>query len=171
MKSVRIISSILYYLVMLFAVLYLVTGLYVIIARLFNVGAFAVVGEGKYFEIYYPFSKSAYLRGDNNTFYIVEMILILLLYGIFFWSLANVFKSFRQQKIFTRSAVKRLTIFYLLNFIVPLLFLLVHIAVKYEVDSTVMLVMLHGVLGVFAYFMTAIFKQGLKLQNEQDLFI
>ena len=30
---------------------------------------------------------------------------------------------------------------------------------------------IHFFLGVFAYFMAAIFKQGLQIQNEQDLFI
>ena len=30
---------------------------------------------------------------------------------------------------------------------------------------------IHFFLGVFAYFLAAIFKQGLQLQNEQDLFI
>lgn len=171
MKPVRALSAFLYYLAMLLSVLYLLTGLHVLIAVLFDTPAFEAVREGKFFNIYYPFTKQPFLIGDNTRFYITEMVLILLLYGIFFGSLGNVFKTFRSTKIFTPTGVRRLSIFYLLNLTIPVIFLIVHLIISYEVDSTLILTMLHAVLGVFAYFMTAIFKQGLKLQNEQDLFI
>ncbi|MCY1227005.1 hypothetical protein D9M72_392600 [compost metagenome] len=99
------------------------------------------------------------------------MIAFIALYGIFFWLLGNIFKTFRGKKLFTQQGVRRLSIFYLLNFIVPLPFLIGHIAYSYEVEILVSLSVLHFVLGVFAYFMAVIFKQGLNLQTEQDLYI
>ena len=39
-----------------------------------------------------------------------------------------------------------------------------------EIDGIVLIV-LHAIIGVFAYLIAAIFKQGLDLQNEKDLFI
>ncbi|WP_409991351.1 hypothetical protein [Chryseobacterium sp. Leaf405] len=41
-----------------------------------------------------------------------------------------------------------------------------------EVESFIWgLVFIHFMLGIFCYFLANIFKQGLHLQNEQDLFI
>jgi len=38
-------------------------------------------------------------------------------------------------------------------------------------DSLIMLTTIHFILGVFAYFLAAIFRQGLNLQHQQDLII
>jgi hypothetical protein len=97
------------------------------------------------------------------------MIAVIGLYGLFFWLLGNIFRTFREQKLFTGKGVKRLQVFYALNFLVPVPFLIMHIIYAYEVQVVITLTLLHAVLGIFAYFMAVIFSRGLYLQNEQDL--
>ena len=38
-------------------------------------------------------------------------------------------------------------------------------------EGVFVLVLLHAILGIFAYFIAAIFQQGVQLQTEQDLII
>jgi len=170
MIQVRIVATALYYLTRLLAIAYFATAAHSAISFLSG-AALRFTNDGKYFEVLLPFSTQPYLRGDNNTWYIIEMIAFMGLYGLFFWLVGNIFKTFREKKLLTVKGVRRLKIFYLLNFLAPLPFLVLHFAFSYEVSIIVILTVLHAVLGVFAYFMAAIFRQGLKLQNEQDLFI
>lgn len=172
MKRVRLIATCLFYFSRVLALPYLATAAYCIICFLFRTDSLQPIEDGKRFVITYPFTDTRFLIGDTYEFYyIFEMIAFIALYGIFFWLLGNIFKTFRGKKLFTQPGVRRLSIFYLLNFIVPLPFLIGHIAYSYEVEILVSLSVLHFVLGVFAYFMAVIFKQGLNLQTEQDLYI
>lgn len=171
MRQVRIVSTGLFFLTRILAIPYLVTAVYLIVVFIFKAPFLNFIEDGKRFEVFYPFTQITYLRGYNNSFYITEMIAFIGLYGIFWWLLGNVFQSFREERLFSATAVKRLQIFYLVNFLVPLLILIVHIILSYEVVMTMFFSLLHFVLGIFAYFMAAIFKQGLHLQNEQDLYI
>jgi len=171
MRQVRLIASALFYITRLPAIAYLATALHAAIALVFNTSSLSIIDDGKYFVINYPFTQNRFLLGDYDRFYIIEMISFLALYGIFFWLLGNIFKTYMEKKLFTPKGVKRLKTFYLVNFLAPLPFLILHITISYEVGTLFIITVLHGVLGVFAYFMAAIFTQGLKLQNEQDLFI
>jgi RsiW-degrading membrane proteinase PrsW (M82 family) len=73
--------------------------------------------------------------------------------------------------LFTSYGVKHLRLFYQANCIIPgLVVLLSSFFERVETESIVMVV-LHFTLGVFAWFFAAIFKQGVQLQNEQDLYI
>lgn len=172
MKQARPLATILFYFTRILALPYLATAVYSIITFAFNTSALHVTEDGnvKRFVIDYPFTNVRFLLGDEySVFYITEMIAFIGLYGIFFWTLGNIFKTFRQEKIFTAEAVRRLKTFYLLNFLVPLFFLIVHVIIGYEVATVLTLSLLHATLGVFAYYMAVIFSQGLKLQDEQDL--
>jgi len=169
MKQVRAVATGLFYLTRIVAVPYLLSGAYALIAIVFRTASFDLVEHGR-FVIFYPFTREPFLIGDENTtFYKTELVAFLLLYGVFFWSLGNIFLTFRGRRIFTPKGVQRLKIFYWLNFTVPALFLVVHLGISYEVMLMIGLTMLHVTLGVFAYFMAAIFSQGLNLQDEQDL--
>jgi len=67
--------------------------------------------------------------------------------------------------------VRNLRVFYLANLILPSFSLIIS-SVFVPIENVIIaLVVVHFVLGIFAYFLAAIFKQGLKLQNEQELFI
>ena len=57
----------------------------------------------------------------------------------------------------------------MINLIVPFVFLALIAVFGEEMIDIVRIILLHLVIGVFAFFMAAIFKQGLVLQEEQDL--
>ncbi|WP_337044987.1 DUF2975 domain-containing protein [Emticicia sp. 17c] len=93
------------------------------------------------------------------------------LYGLFFLLSSNVFKVFFQPKLFSQWGVRQLQLFYVANLCLPALTIMLASIFSLVDDIAIILIVLHFILGVFAYFLSAIFKQGLKLQNEQDLFI
>jgi len=126
---------------------------------------------GTRFEIMYPFTSSAYLLGEYNRGYIIAFLFLLGLYSLFFFLVSNVFKAFTKSRLFTVYGIKQLQWFYGANIILPFLTALI-ISRFYEIDNIAeTLVILHVLLGVFTYFMAAIFEQGVRLQNEQDLII
>jgi hypothetical protein len=55
------------------------------------------------------------------------------------------------------------------NLVVPSLFLIILAIIGHDLRDAIIIVFLHVMIGVFAFFMAAIFKQGLLLQEEQDL--
>ncbi|UUC43846.1 DUF2975 domain-containing protein [Flavobacterium cerinum] len=170
MKKVRLLATTLFYITRTAAIPYLLTALYCVIC--FVLGTVQYTEGGERFIIHYPFTQKRYLLGDSTEFYyIFEMIAFIGLYGVFFWLLGTVFDAFRQPRLFTEKNVGRLKLFYTLNFIVPLPFLIGHLWYSYEVSLLISLTFLHFVIGIFAYFMAAIFEQGLNLQAEQDLYI
>jgi Protein of unknown function (DUF2975) len=171
MKFSKSFSAVLSLISRFFSVMYLSSSLYAFIILAFETSAYRLKDGGKHFVINFPFSDAGFLAGDNYTRYKFEMVAAIGLYGVFLWMLANLFDTFRQAKLFTPKSVKRLTWFYIANFIIPPLFLILHIAVQDELSVLIIITFLHAVLGIFAYFMSVIFKQGLKLQSEQDLFI
>lgn len=172
MKSVRIVANILYYLTRVAAIIYVITALYTLAVVLLSAsGAAAPMHVDRdRFEIYYPFTTAPFLLGDYNTSFLTMMILLISFYALFLWLLSNVFNAFRQAKLFTPAGVRRLSRFYLTNLTVPVICLIAAILFYQEVASDIaMITFLHIIIGVFAFFMAAIFKQGLLLQEEQDL--
>lgn len=171
MKFSKTFSAVLSYISRFFSVLYLGSSLYAFIILVAETSAFRLKDGGKHFVINFPFSDAGFLAGENYARYKFEMVAGIGLYGVFLWMLANLFDTFRQAKLFTQKSVKRLTWFYIANFTIPPLFLILHIIANDAISELIVLTFLHTVLGIFAYFMSIIFKQGLKLQSEQDLFI
>ena len=171
MRSVKAVSRVLCYSARILAVLYFTMAALSLLALTTGWGLNIREG-GKYFQVYYPFTKIGFLNGDYNISYIIFFFLLpISLYGLFFLLLSNVFKVFFQPKLFTSYGVKHLRLFYQANCIIPgLVVLLTSFFENVETESIVMVV-LHFTLGVFAYFFAAIFKQGVQLQNEQDLYI
>jgi|APTNR8051073442_1049403.scaffolds.fasta_scaffold01243_13 hypothetical protein len=171
MKLVRLLSSILFYLTRVLAWGYTATTLYAGVVLFFEPAALRLTESGTRFEILYPFTGTPFLLGDYHTVYFIEMLLGIGLYGLFFWLLSNVFNTFRQEKLFTPSGITRLTRFYVANLTVPSLVLVLLSFISQGNKAMIIIIALHAILGVFAYFMAAIFKQGVSLQNEQDLYI
>jgi hypothetical protein len=172
MKSVRMVANILYYLTRVAAVLYLLTAAYtLVVVVLWAMGANAPINvHDNRFEIYYPFTKAPFLLGDNTNAYMTMMVCIISFYGVFLWLLSNVFNAFRQTKLFTPKGVMRLSRFYITNLTIPIISLIAALLFYHEaVSDILMITFLHGIIGIFAFFMAAIFKQGLVLQEEQDL--
>ena len=171
MKTTHIVSRILFYFTRLLAVVYFFLAAYSVFTLV--TGLFLTFKEnGKYFQVCYPFTSHPLMLGDYNLPYILfDFLAPLSLYGLFFLLSSNVFKIFFQPKLFTLNSVVHLKRFYLSNLFIPSIVILFAFFFVPLDNEVVLFIILHGMLGAFAYFLAAIFKQGLNLQNEQDLFI
>ena len=174
MKNVKIIASLLYYLSRTISILYFFTAayaLFVFILVSFHPTSLLDTTEPGKFVIMYPFTSSPFLLGDHDNIYMGSMICFLLGYGTFAWLISDVFKVYLQPLLFTAKAVRKLKVFYLFNFIAPFLFLTGAVLFGGEIRDIVMISILHFIIGIFVFFMAAIFQQGVSLQTEQDLTI
>jgi hypothetical protein len=174
MKPVQIIASVLFYITRILAFIYLAVTAYVTgILVAYNIAgskvSIPVSVEGNDFTIYYPFTKQAFLLGENSVLFIATSLLTLIAYAVFLWLLSNVFNSFRQERLFTQKSIRRLSSFYIFNLTIPVITILVLFFLGIDLGNVLIIAFLHMLAGVFIYFMTAIFRQGLLLQNEQDL--
>ncbi|MDB5226363.1 MAG: hypothetical protein JWN78_556 [Bacteroidota bacterium] len=174
MTHLKFIARLLFYLSRAASWLYLLIGSYTFIV----ISALKVVPSASlYFQrldnnrffIFYPFTDIPFLTGEFSNFYFGTLLLILFGYGIFLWLLSNVFYAFTQEKLFTKEAIRDLTIFYKINLVIPGLIVIVFALCKQGIDDLIIITCLHFVIGIFAYFMAAMFKQGWELQEEQDL--
>lgn len=129
-------------------------------------------GDGQFLHINYPFSQTPFLNVENNANYIFfSFLLPITLYGLFFWLTANLFLVFSRSKLFTLPNLLQLERFYLFNWLAPFPAIIIS-SFFVDTESIIwLLAAVHSILGVFAWMVAAIFKQGLQLQNEQDLFI
>jgi hypothetical protein len=174
MKTVRLVAAILFYVSRVWAIIVLVIAAYASAILLIHLIAPTAtipmrVLQDETFRIYFPFTTKIFLLGDYTASYLVTNLLMIVFYGIFLWLLSAVFHAFRQQKLFTRRGVVRLSRFYIINLFMPLLFVVLLLVFGSELFDIIRIGVLHLVIGVFAFFMAAIFKQGLLLQEEQDL--
>ncbi|KMQ60116.1 hypothetical protein ACM46_17905 [Chryseobacterium angstadtii] len=171
MNQTKIIARILYYICSVLSVGYLIMVVYSMFCLATGYGI-TPYKDGKYLHINYPFTQQPFLNIENNSPYIIfSFFAVLISYGVFFWLSSLVFRVFFQEKLFTADNIRLLTIFYRYNIFIPLpLVIIANFFV--EVESIVWgLVFIHFMLGIFCLFLANIFKQGLHLQNEQDLFI
>ena len=175
MKTVRFIANILFYVSRIAAILFLVVATYALVVILLSLYSNAswipieVIDDR--FQIFYPFTKTTFLLGDYTASYLITSLFTIFFYGFFLWFLSGVFYAFSQEKLFTKKGVNQLSGFYITNLIAPFLFLILLAIWHEEFSDVIRIIFLHLVIGVFAFFMAAIFKQGLLLQNEQDLTI
>jgi hypothetical protein len=171
MNQTKIISRVLYYLCLVLAAGYILTALYSVFCL---VTGFATTPykENTYLHINLPFTGQPFLNIENNYPYILfSFMTVLIIYGIFFWLSAKVFKVFFQTKLFTEKNIVHLKRFYIYSIFFPLPIVIIA-SFFVEVESMIWgLVFIHFMLGIFCLFLANIFKQGLHLQNEQDLFI
>lgn len=172
MKNVKIISTILFYISRIVAILYLLTTFYSLVSILTGWN-YIIRDNNQYFTIFYPFTETPFLNGENHWGYKIFNFLVPIgFYGIFFLLASNVFDVFKQPKLFTQYGVNQLKWFYLTNLFLPSLTIFLATVFAGEIEEGLEWVaIVHFFLGIFAYFLSAIFKQGLSLQNEQDLYI
>ncbi len=171
MKVTQSLATLLFYLTRVLAFCYGVIAIYLastlIIYNISSKGPIEV-HEGA-FTVFYPFTKKPVFLGDYNAYYISTTMLTLGIYILFIWLLSNVFNAFRGSRLFTRQNVSRLWRFTILNVLGPLFALMLLILIGRMYPNAIVIALLHILLGVFSFFMAAIFKQGLQLQEEQDL--
>ncbi len=172
MNKVRFISKILYLICKVLLIGYGLSFLHALIALTFKTSSLNIIDEGKRFEIYFPFGKVSFLIGYFEKGYIIfGFLMVLGLYAIFFHLLSNFFKAFASEKLFSIQNLKYLNWFSYSNLTVPIIAVLMASFVMPIEDEISALALMHVLLGVFAYFLAAIFQQGLKIQNDQDLII
>lgn len=174
MKTVRLVATILNILTRLLAVIFWAVALYAFVVLFCSLhtsitGLPIELKNNGSFVIFYPFTRTPFLLGDHNHSFFLISTSTIALYGVFLWLLSLVFKAFRQAKLFIPTSVSRLERFYLFNISVPIIFLAFLAFAGHEVRDVIIITFLHLMIGVFAFFMAAIFKQGLVLQEEQDL--
>ena len=173
MKTVRFAANILYYISRAFSFLFFIITVYALavlaLSAFTNSSLVPVKIENGSFKIFFPFTKTTFLLGDYTASYLITNLFTIAFYALFLWLLSGVFHAFRQKKLFTKRGVARLSQFYLTNLLAPVIFLLLLLIWSEEFSDIARIIFLHLVIGVFAFFMAAIFKQGLLLQEEQDL--
>jgi hypothetical protein len=171
MKTAKVVAGVLYIISLFAALFYILTALYAALVILLHhwrgTSLFNEI-ENNQFTIDYPFTDVPFLIGSNTPLFLWMLVVIFAGYGVFAILIGRVFSIFRHDKLFTLSAVRRLQYFYLANFLVPPAVLLVNLFFTSDVQDLVIISILHAIIGVFAWLMAAIFKQGLTLQEEQD---
>ncbi len=172
MKKVYIISKLGYWITQILTGFYILIVVYAAFVLGFKNSALSIIDNGERFQIFFPFTKQPFLLGFYNALYIlVRFFLVMICYGAFFWLLSRVFDVFTKEKLFTQKAYQRLRRFYIINLCAPIVLLvLFHFLFSVDKGDT-MIVFLHMLLGVFIFFLAAIFKKGLTLQENQDLII
>lgn len=171
MKLVKITASVFYYLVRVIAIGYLVTAFYTLIICTLK-GPFFEKLENNRFAINFPFTSKHFLLGSEFTIkYVAEMVFGIALYGVFFYLLSGVFNAFKQKRLFTHFGIKNLKRFYIFNLLVYPVFTIIWSAISVEDFPFFGMVVAHLIMGIFIFFINAIFEQGVQLQDEQDLFI
>lgn len=171
MKNIKIIASVLHYVFIIVAFGYIITALYALLNCAFEAPFFEKLANNR-FAINFPFSTKHFLLGSEFSIkYVAEMVLGIALYGIFFYVLSGVFNAFMQQKLFTHHGIKNLKRFYIFNLIIYPIFVLIWYLLSVEDFPFIGMIVAHAIMGFFILFLSAIFEQGVKLQNEQDLFI
>ena len=175
MKTIRIVSTVLFYLTRVLSIGYILIFLYCLFIFSFNalldVSWLPIQIEEGRFTIFYPFTETSFLLGYSHGEYIIFMLMMLAAYGAFLWLLGNIFRTFKQQKLFTQQGVKALVWFSRSNLLVPI-FMMIWMSVYLELENgEAVLAFLHVIVGIFAWFMEAIFRQGLSLQEDSDLTI
>lgn len=170
MNSVKVTAKILLYLSRLLSFLYFITFIYALISLEGRPGSVFLHDADQQFTIYFPFTHIPFLLGFYNPMYIwLEFLPLFLLYAIFFLMLSYVFEAFTQKRLFTLRGYNHLRIFYWSNLTIPVVMLFLTELLSEASFDAWNIVGLHLLLGIFIFFMAAIFNQGLKLQDEQDL--
>lgn len=171
MNRAKVICKILYTVTLALGSLYLLTVLYASICLITGRGI-SPYGEGRFLHIHYPFSQSPFLNIENNKAYqIFSFLLPLSFYALFFLQVSQVFRVFTKPKLFTLPHLGHLKRFYWLNLLLPGIGTIVASFFVPIEGSIELLIGVHFILGIFAFLLAEIFRQGLKLQTEQDLYI
>ncbi|MEO8172646.1 MAG: DUF2975 domain-containing protein [Sediminibacterium sp.] len=176
MKRVKVIAGGLFYFMRVLALIFGATAIYSIIVLGLSVLGGPTwlpinITDGQ-FTILYPVTSTPFLIGDYTAAYLVPTLLVVLFYTLFMFVLSSLFKALMQRKIFVRKSIVLLDRFYKINFVVPAAILLSSVLYGNEsndIKDYIMICFLHAVIGVFAFFMAAIFREGYVLQEEQDL--
>jgi hypothetical protein len=119
-----------------------------------------------------PFTQS-FIKSEYSPIILFSIVLFLLFYGVFFYLLRTLFMAFSKEKvIFTNKMRGSIRKFGFLNIFLPPFGIITTFFIKKGVDFEIVLQGgLLVLLGVFSLFVVAVFKEGIVLQEENDLTI
>ncbi len=171
MNRTKIIGSVLFYITSFLGSLYLIMTVYSLICLLTSWNTVSY-SDGMYLHINYPFTKTPLMSVDNNLSYkVFSFLLPLSCYALFFLLSAQIFKLFTRRKLFTKSHLLILKRYYWLNILLPIICTAIATIFVTIEGGIAILIAVHFILGIFVFFLAEIFRQGLHLQDEQDLYI
>ena len=162
-------KSISHFLFYLFRILAIGTGLFVAyIDFAFLTGNFESA-NGRY-KMDIPLTGT-YIHGDYQLNVILTISLGLLFGVIFFYMLSKIFMAFKNEILFTRSAIKWLNRFAILNLVAgPVLYVLIHFVIMQKTNfRDIHNLILHLLIGIVALFVAEVFKKGFFVQKENEL--
>lgn len=123
------------------------------------------------FKIKIPFIDS-YVMGAFDGKTVTVLLLFLVYYLLFFILLSHILKAFKSRALFTDSVIKKLDRFTYFNLLFPIAtFVGVLIMGGGVFNDEVVYGMFHVLIAIFTGFISAIFRQGFRLQQENDLTI
>lgn len=122
------------------------------------------------FNLQIPLSNSV-IKGKYTMMTLLAIMGTFTFYSAFLYLLSLLFRVFTVEPLFTPQAIKYLSYFTIINIILPVGYFLVMLVVQQASMEDIAIVTLHLTLGLFAAFISAIFKQGVVLQEEQNLTI
>ncbi|GAA4233739.1 hypothetical protein GCM10022291_11560 [Postechiella marina] len=167
MFGTKSLSSYLFTLSRVVSVLILLLALFIIISILTNNMALL---DGR-FAIALPVSNME-IKANYNLKTIFTISSTLVFYAGYIYLLSLIFKTFKAEKLFTKTAVKYLKYFTVLNLIVfPFSYLFIRFVVMGGVKINIPFIVLHVLVGVLSAFLIALFNNGYSVQKENDLTI
>lgn len=174
MRTAKALAAVLEWVSKVAAILYLSAGIYGMGVFLLSrsagdAGLPITYTDKEQLIINFPFTQTPFLIGAAKGSSFAVHLIWVILYGGFFLLLAGIFDVFKRTRLFTAFAVMRLNRFYIINLVTPVCIILLLLMFRQSVSDFIIITILHMVLGIFAYFMASIFRQGLLLQEEQDL--
>ncbi|MFP2995528.1 DUF2975 domain-containing protein [Spongiivirga sp. MCCC 1A20706] len=123
------------------------------------------------FKIKIPFIES-YVMGALDLKTVLVLFLFLAYYLLFFLLLSRILKTFKSKVLFTHGTIKKLDQFTYINLLFPVAtFVGVLTIGGGALNDEVVYGMFHVLIAVFSGFISAIFRQGFRLQQENDLTI
>lgn len=110
------------------------------------------------------------------SFKVVLMWGTMIYYSVYFYVLQNFFNLFIAKKTFKEQSLKKLTLFYKLNFI-PVIVGFTGIVIRYimfealQFDEPHFFALIHLIIAFFLYFYLDLIREGNNIQQENDLTI
>lgn len=163
------ISTYLFYIIRIGAISSLLLALFILLS--FAMGNYEL--RGNRFTIPFPLFSYFDIKGYYKNSIITSITLILIYSGGFLYSLSMILKSFKSAVLFNTAAIRHLKILAIINLLVfPIVYLSLRLIIlNISIINGIHNLILSLIFGVFLLFVAAIFKRGLKVQNENDLTI
>ena len=163
------ISAYLFYAIRAGAICCLLLALYIIISVVFDNYN---IENGRYI-IPFPLISYFDIKGVYKPSIFTGVVLILLYISVFLYSLSMILKSFKSDILFSSKSIINLNFFAAINLVgFPIFYVVLRtVILKIPLLGGLHNLFLSLILGIFILFVSAIFKRGLKVQEENNLTI